>query len=274
MFPLPGGAYEILQALLPLFTFTSEEPPPDTQSLDRFVTDLSELLEKSLNWLDEEDVFTKALKWLKEKVCFAVWCLSQSFCGPGTSQKTILELCTQQPSSLCTLKALGGLQLVNQQDVSAYLDNRCINVYRGFLALCGFIQYLFKPFQRLQNKATILEEIESLIRDINCKQMSLQVMEDVFSLCFLRKEDIIFEETASDSGGEENKSEECNLKSKKSGDPSCPSNSNSPSNTQTGTSSTACLAGKRGDMSLGFLCQDPDKLQVIPIFCFLHLIVV
>lgn len=261
MFHLPAGVSEVLHALLPLFSFMRVDSTANSNLLDHFVTDLSDLLEKWLHLLEEEDTFMNALKWLKEKVCFAVWCLEQSFSGPGVSLKSILELCTQQPSNLSTLKVLGGLQLVNQQDVSIFLGNSSMNVYRGFLVLTGFIQYLFKPLQKLQSTTTNLEDVDNLIRDIDCKEMCLQVMEDVFALCFLRKEDILFEDTASDSGGEDKKSEEC-CKSKKS-DPSCPSNSNSPSNnTQTGTSSTACLAGKKGDMSLGFLCQDPDKLQV------------
>lgn len=262
MFPLPAGVAEVLHALHPLFSFSRAESISDTKILCCFVTELSDLLEKSLHLLEQEDPFSKALKWLKEKVFFAVWCFEQSFNGSGASLKSILELCTQQLSCLSTLKVLGGLQLVNQQDVSVFLGNSTMNVYRGFLVLSSFIQYLFRPLQKLQSSTANLEAVDNLIRDISCKEMCLQVMEDVFSLCFLRKEDILFEETASDSGGEDKKSEEC-FQSKKSCDPSCPSNSNSPSNnTQTGTSSTACLAGKKGDMSLGFLCQDPDKLQV------------
>lgn len=225
------------------------------------------MLEKSFSWLDEEDLFAKAVKWLKDKVSFAVWCLGQSF-TTGTaywSPKAVLELCTQQPSNLNTLKVLGGLQLVKQEDMSTFLANHpsSMNTYRGFLAINYFIQYLFKNFQRMKSSLIDLEDVENLIVDISSKELCLQVLEDMFSFCFLRKEDILFEDTASDSGGEEVDRPECS-KSRKSGDPSCPSNSNSPSNTQTGTSSTA-LAGKKGDMSLGFLCQDAKKLQVIEI---------
>lgn len=228
--------------------------------------DLSLISEQSINWVDCDDSFTKALQWLREKISFAVWCLKQSFSGTSCSPKVVLELCTQQPSCLSTLKVLGGLQLINQQDMTNFLGNQpsSLNIYRGFLALNNFIHYLFKHFQKLPSTKYTLNEVENLIGDITSKELCLQVLGDVFSLCFLRKEDILFEDTVSDSGGEEAlpaASTECS-KSKRS-DPSCPSNSNSPSNnTQTGTSSTA-LAGKKGDMSLGFLCQDPEKLQVI-----------
>ena len=269
MFPLPKGASEVLNAILPLFSFSKTEPT--AESLEKFAADLSEWLDKSFCWLDENDLFTKALKWLRDKVSFAVWCLSQSF-TQGTamwSPKVVLELCTQQPSTLTTLKMLGGLQLVNQGDILTFLVNQpsSVNVYRGFLALNCFIQYLFKNFQRNKSSTIDLEEVENLILNINSNELSLLVLGDIFSLCFLRKEDILFEDTASDSGGEDDRPAECS-NSRKSGDPSCPSNSNSPSNTQTGTSSTAALAGKKGDMSLGFLCQDANKLQVIFFFQF------
>lgn len=262
MLPLPPGVREALCTLHPLYSFSSLDVT--AESLDHFLSDLSDMLEKSLKWLGGEDLFTKALQWLRGKVTFAAWCLNQSFSGSVWPPKAVLELCTQQPSSLSSLKVLGGLQLVNPSSVETFLGNQTssMNVYRGFVAVNSFTHYLYRHFQQLKSATYNLDEVENLIASINSKEISLQVLEDSFSICFLRKEDILFEDTASDSATEDaSRTTKEGLKAKKSGDPSCPSNSNSPSNTQTGTSSGA-LAGNKGNISLGFLCQHPDRLQV------------
>ena len=274
---LPQGVGEIVDILRPLYSFVHGEH--SIKSLVQFESDVFGVLQKLADkQLDNEDSLIVSLKWLSQKICFAVWCLNQTF-SLTWCPKTILDLCTQQPSSLNTLKTLGGLQLVNQQDISSFLGNcpSSMDVYRGFLALNGFIKYLFKHFQLQKGIAPQqLEEVDDLVGDIDSKEIRLQVLEDMFSLCFLRKEDILFEDTASDSGGEiRQMTTECS-KSKRS-DPSCPSNSNSPNNTQTGTSS-ATLAGKRSDMSLGFLCTNSKKLEVNSIylrliFCTCYLLI-
>lgn len=265
MFCLLPGTVEILHILRPLFLFSSTDP--SASILEQFLSDLRAVWDKSLNCLDHKDSFIKAVQWLKEKISFAVWCLDQNFTRPSWSPKSILELSTQQPSSLITLKVLGGLQPIKQQEITFLLCNqsKSMDVYKGFLALNSFLNYLCKHFWTPQSIKHTLEEVNSFIEDVSSKELCLNVLRDIFSLCFLRKEDILFEDTASDSGEERTlptASIECS-KSKIS-DPSCPSNSNSPSNTQTGTSSTA-LAGKKNDVSFGFLCQNPERLQVYSI---------
>lgn len=258
---LPDKVRKALDVIWPLYAFLHRDVT--RQSMEDFAKAIPDLV------IQEEDLFSRAMHWFLDRIQFTLWCLDQQFVGPGWSPKSILELCTEQPSELYSLKMLGGLQKVDEAKILDLFNQQpsTLDSFRGFLAVIKFISYLFKHLNvQPERAASCLEDVERLLIDIQSPEMSLSVLEDLFALCFLRREHVLFEETASDSAdaGEEapiaSESVQSNI-SKKIGD-ACPSNSNntSPNNSQTGTSSAAVLSKK--DLSVGFLCQDPDKLQV------------
>ena len=240
--------WEVFETLLPLFTFVSCELT--LKSMEELSSILPGLIDK-LYSLSNEDFLLSSMNRLHEKVKFALWCFDQLFVQPNWSPKKVLELCVGQSSNLNSLKLLGGLHLSNEVDIPQILTDEplSLNIFKGFSALIKFVHFLFKCFQRPETTSTI-EEVEKLVGEIDRPELRVQVMENMFALIFLRREYILFEETASESGEEK--------KSRKQS----PSNSNSPnSQSQTGTSSTGSTE-KKDNISFGFLCQDPDKLEV------------
>ena len=199
------------------------------------------------------------IRKLQEKVRFSLWCLNQSLIEPSWTPKRILELCMSQHSNLISLKVLGGLHLVKETEIPSLLENEpsSLNIFKSFSAILKFIHFLFKCFRKLKTNIS-LDEVEHLVQEIDEPKLGLQVLEDMFSICFLQREDILFEETASDSDDRGEIGDSTNYL-KKSSDP-CHSISNSP-NSQTGTSSPV-LTEKKDHISLGFLCQNSEKLQV------------
>lgn len=217
-----------------------------------------------------DDPYSRAIEWLLDRIRFTLWCIDRDFVGPNWTPKSLLELCTEQASDLASLKILGGLHQINEEEIHTLLSSQpsSLDVFKGLKAIITFIHYIYKHLNSVMANSTTahLEDVERLLIDIKSPELCLEVMEDLFALCFLRREHVVFEETASDSAeaGEEAAADEPdNSKTKKYCDQlTCPSNSNtSPNNTsQTGNSSTSALC--KGNLSFGFLCHDPDKLQV------------
>lgn len=249
--------WEVTEMLLPLFSFMSCEPT--LPSIEELCSTLPNLLNK-LYLTNSKDFLVTSVKRLHEKVKFSAWCLRQLSIQPSWTPKKLLKLCIRQSSDLNSLKLLGGLHLGNEVEICLLLadDPLSLDIFKGFAAVIKFIYFLFKCFRRIET-GTSLEEIDNLLEGINQTDLCIQIMEDIFSLIFLRREDVLFEETASESGEGGELAETLEFKK---GSVQCPSTSNSPnSQSHTGTSSSS-LAEKKDNISLGFLCQDPDKLKV------------
>ena len=248
--------WEVSEMLLPLFNFMSCEPT--LQSMEELSSRLPTLLNK-LCLSHSKDFLHFSLGKLYEKVRFSVWCLRQLTIQPSWSPKKVLQLCVGQSSNLNSLKLLGGLHLGNEIEISSLLTNDPLSsdIFKSFSAVIKFISFLYKCFRRFETMSS-LEEIESLLERINETELCIQIMEEIFSLSFLRREDVLFEETASESGegGEIIETAEF-----KKGSDQNPMTTYSP-NSQTGTSSTS-PAENKNNISFGFLCQDPERLKVI-----------
>lgn len=210
---------------------------------------------------------------MQEKLLFALWCVDQKFVNSCWTPKKILELCSKQPH-LKAFKLLGGLQSITQEccDIPPILqkDPTSCNVLRSCLAVIEFIYFMYNCFAHKNfpvNKSS-LATVEDLLKKVKPAQLQLDILEDVFSLFFLRREDVLFEESSSESGENEELLPARTTKRSICNSEHGASNSNSP-NSQTGTSSSALA--EKNDFSLGYLCQQPDKLQVniFPIFAHL-----
>ena len=253
---LPEEALRVHKMLVPVFEFTTSGEPT-IQTMEAFLKfcDATGKLSEG-----HQSLFLKILRTFHSKIEFAVWCLNQLFVGPTLTPKTVLDLCVELPR-LNALKALRGLQLVNEKEIQTLMteDPQSYDVFKSYLVIVEFVHYLYKCFPRMKVNSSV-EEVENLLQDIQPVEIQLQVMEDLFALCFLRREDIRFDESASEGGESEELLQQSATPSRsKCNSEQCASNSNSP-NSQTGTSS-ATLAEKNG-ISLGFLCQQADKLQV------------
>lgn len=255
--------------MTPLFSFLQKDTT--LQSLEDAEQEIAKVTSAG-GQLD--DPLHAALEWFVDKIRLTLWCISQHFVGPGWTPRSILELCTEQASTLNALKVLGCLSMVDEAQMEALLANQpsSLDAFRGFLAAAKFVRFTFKHFNLSDSAVSSLEDVERLLAGIRQPGLCLQVLEDLFALCFLRREDVLFEETASDSAdgaGEEAspapeslRGKSSNKKATNNNDPY--SNGNSPNNSQTGGTSSAAPADKKGDLSFGFLCQDPHKLQVDP----------
>ena len=278
---LPPTAARALHTLTPLYSFLHNEVTEE--SLEKFASELETILAVNT---ENEDPFAQAMNWLLEKIRLTQWSVKNLPLSPNWTPKSILELCTEQPSVLSTVKQLTGLRhLCDNEEFLKLLsvsEPSSIDLFLGFSATVKFVDYLFS-FSKGSAKSSddisssdLLNQVEKLLEQMlksESIQLSLQLLEDMFSLFFLRREDVLFEETASDSGDAEEAGgtyspspslvkADSSMKSKLSSDPSR-SNSNSPS----GTASSVALSSKnKSDVSLGFLCQRPDKLQVCIIF--------
>ena len=244
--------------LLPLFNFMSCEPT--LQSMEELSSALPNLLDK-LYISSSKDFLMASVKRFHDKINFSVWCLRQLSIQPNWTPKKVLELCVEQSSDLNSLKLLSGLHLGNEAEVRLLLakDPLSLDVFKSFSALIKFVRFLFKCLWRMES-ITNLEEIENLLEGINQTELCIQIMEDIFSLSFLRKEDVLIEETLFESG---ERGELVEAFEFKKGFDQYTLASNSPtSQSQTCTYSTD-LVEKKDNIWLGFLCQDPDKLQVI-----------
>ena len=247
--------------------------------MEKFASELQQNLSLTA---DYEHPFAQAMKWLLDKINLCLWCMTNLSISPNCNPKFILELCTEQPSILLAIKKITGLRhLCDREEFLSLLasqSDQSLDLFLGFSAIVKVVDYLFSFNKGTKQVADISVEVEQLLDSIlkpESAELSLQLLEDMFSLFFLRRDDVSFQETASDSGGSDGAAEhvpsgsssaslvkaDSSMKSKLSSDPSASNNSNSPSSTQT-ASSVALSSKNKSDISLGFLCQRPDKLQV------------
>lgn len=278
---MPPTATAALRRLTPLYTFLHNEVTEE--SIEAFASELHQIL--SLTADDHEDPFAQVMKWLLDKIHLCQWCMKNLPISANCTPKSILELCTQQPSILLVVKKITGLHhLCDSEEFLSLLasqSDQSYDLFLGFSAIVKFVDYLFsfnKGTKPVPDISVELVEVEKLLESIlkpESAELSLQLLEDMFSLFFLRRDDVLFQETASDSDRSDGAAEhalsgsssaslvkaDSSMKSKLSSDPSASNNSNSPSSTQT-ASSVALSSKNKTDISLGFLCQRPDKLQV------------
>lgn len=199
---------------------------------------------------------------LHSQLLFAKWCLNHTLPTLNYTPSKILEVCTEY-SPLYALKLLGGLHSMNEKEINEIFvefDNSSTstNIFRSYSTIVEFVHYLHKCISR--TKARSLDETESLLKNIKPDKLRLKTMEDLFCLCFMRREDIVFPDSTSESC----ESEEVLLwvklpSSYKCSSEPCTSNSTSPSS-QAGTSSATRV--EKSTVSLDFLCQQSGKLQV------------
>ena len=218
-------------------------------------------LESVARFKNEEETkghLEKVLKWLQGRLTFALWCLNQATVVSKWSPGRVLDLCTGKACHLSSLKVLGCLHLIDESDILLLLaeDSQSIENFRAFSALIEFFHYMYEYFRRETKQTGSLAVVENWLEKLKLSPLlRLQTLEDVFSMCFLRTEDTIFEETASESEGSDDPAHPKLTRIKKNSE-QYPS-----SNTPTGTSSGA--RAEKDDISLGFLCQEPSKLQVL-----------
>ena len=257
----PRKVFHVCDKLLPLYSFVYYDISPVTiQHYSERVS--AEIVSEASS---PHHLYLNILHQMHDKLVFALWCVRQEFVDSCWTPRKVLELCSEQPH-LKTFKLLGGLQSIARESVPPLLesDPASHNLLRGCLAIIEFVQFMYKCFPPKNvpgTSRTNLAEVEDLLKQVAPAQMQLDLLEDTFSLFFLRREDVIFEESSSESG--ENEELPPVRTAKRSHRYSeygagC-SNSNSP-NSQTGTSSSALA--EKNEISLGYLCQQPAKLQV------------
>ena len=206
---LPPAAASALHALTPLYRFLHNEVTEE--SMDKFASELQQNLSLTA---DHDDPFAQAMKWLLDKIYICLWCLKNLSISSNCNPKFILELCTEESSILLAVKKITSLRhlcdSVEFLSLLATQSDQSFDLFLGFSAIVKVVDYLFSFNKGAKHVTEISVDVEQLLDSIlkpGSAELSLQLLEDIFSLFFLRRDDVLFQETASDSGGSDGTTE-------------------------------------------------------------------